>query len=260
MEKNYNIINYDYHNFYYFIDEYGCFQVPKNISIDQYENLCMNYFQKTNSWISSFLFDGGEFKKKSDILKFLIIDLETVDLLIKPKILELFKELIYDVEFLELKGKTVGFYFNHLDLSFKDIINTINNDFYSEIKVYESGRLNLNKPQDFQSLFELYIKYADPSRVYTSNSNLIIDIINKETKKMKILKSIILHKLLQDSQFTKLTESLFENNLNVTKTASDVFMHRNTINNKIDLIKKETGLNIQNFYDALAMYMLLNVK
>jgi len=53
---------------------------------------------------------------------------------------------------------------------------------------------------------------------------------------------------------------MFDNNLNVTKTASEVYMHRNTINNKLDYIKKETGMNIQEFKDAVSMYWLIKFK
>ena len=165
------------------------------------------------------------------------------------------------MDVLELKKMSVCFYYEHLDLNFKDIIDTINNDFYTKIKMYESSKLNTTKPEDFQTLFEIYLKYSmSSSRVYTNNSTLIIDLANKDTKLMKQLKPLILHNLLHDSQFEKLIYSLYENNLNVSKTAQDVFMHRNTINNKLDTIEKETGLNIQNFYDALALYMLLNFK
>ncbi|HPT89365.1 MAG TPA: helix-turn-helix domain-containing protein [Bacilli bacterium] len=53
-------------------------------------------------------------------------------------------------------------------------------------------------------------------------------------------------------------KSLFENNLNITQSSQVVYMHRNTINNKLDMIKRLTGLNIQNFKEAVAMYLLLN--
>ena len=50
---------------------------------------------------------------------------------------------------------------------------------------------------------------------------------------------------------------MFVNNLNVCKTANYVYMHRNTINNKLAVIKEETGLDIQNFQDAVLLYVLI---
>ena len=37
-------------------------------------------------------------------------------------------------------------------------------------------------------------------------------------------------------------------------------MHRNTINNRLDLIKRESDLNIQKFQDAVAIYNMLKLK
>ena len=50
---------------------------------------------------------------------------------------------------------------------------------------------------------------------------------------------------------------MFVNDLNVCKTANYVYMHRNTINNKLITIKEETGLDIQKFQDAVMLYVLL---
>ena len=257
MEKNYQINNYDYQHFYYFVSDQGNFEVAKSISKAYYKELNRNYYQKTKSWLFSYLFEGEDLPKKIPTLKFLILDLEQTDSYNKQKIIELIQDLIGNMDVLELKEKTVCFYYEHLELNFKDIIDTINNDFYTKIKLYESGKLN--KPQDFKKIFEIYLQYnINSSRFYTNNGILIIDLANKDLKLLKKLKPLILHKFLHDSQFETLINSLFSNNLNVTKTAQDVFMHRNTINNKIETIEKETGLNIQNFYDALALYLLIN--
>lgn len=53
---------------------------------------------------------------------------------------------------------------------------------------------------------------------------------------------------------------MYKNDLNVSKTASAVYMHRNTVINKLDVIKKTSGLDIQRFYDAIAMYNLIYIK
>ena len=52
---------------------------------------------------------------------------------------------------------------------------------------------------------------------------------------------------------------MFENNLNVTKTSKQLYMHRNTLNYKLDYIYNITNLNLQVFNDAIAMYILINI-
>ena len=58
----------------------------------------------------------------------------------------------------------------------------------------------------------------------------------------------------------KLILAMFNNNLNVTQTAKAVYMHRNTIINKLEFIRLETGLNLQNFKAATCLYWLMKIK
>ncbi|MDD3123823.1 MAG: helix-turn-helix domain-containing protein, partial [Candidatus Izemoplasmatales bacterium] len=108
------------------------------------------------------------------------------------------------------------------------------------------------------SLFEKYI--ARKNYQYYGVSDLILEIVKEDIKELSKYRSVLLNNISEDPQIEKLILSLFDNNLNITKTAKDVYMHRNTINNKLEYITKETGLNIQEFKDALSMYWLINAK
>ena len=44
-------------------------------------------------------------------------------------------------------------------------------------------------------------------------------------------------------------KKLAKNNLNVTDTAKDMIMHRNTVYHHIQMIRRNTSLNPLNFYD-----------
>ena len=50
---------------------------------------------------------------------------------------------------------------------------------------------------------------------------------------------------------------MFENDLNISTTAKNTYMHRNTVNYKLEQIKDETGLDIRRFKDAVIMYEFL---
>ncbi|HEY8445363.1 MAG TPA: helix-turn-helix domain-containing protein, partial [Bacilli bacterium] len=161
-------------------------------------------------------------------------------------------------DIMELKNKIVCFYYNNSEIDLQNILTTVTDDLGLKIKVYESGKLDIKIPEAFRILFEMYLKQSiNISRMYTNNSDLILDIAKTNIKELKTLKPIILNKIYNDTQLEKLIYSMFDNNLNVTKTAQDVYMHRNTINNKLELIKQETTLNLQNFKDSVAMYLLL---
>ncbi len=51
----------------------------------------------------------------------------------------------------------------------------------------------------------------------------------------------------------------FENSLNVSETARQLFIHRNTLVYRIEKLQKETGLDIRNFDDALTFNIALMV-
>jgi DNA-binding PucR family transcriptional regulator len=50
--------------------------------------------------------------------------------------------------------------------------------------------------------------------------------------------------------------SLFENNLNVSATARKMYMHRNTLIYRLNKIKKETGLDVCDFSQAVIFIVL----
>jgi len=53
---------------------------------------------------------------------------------------------------------------------------------------------------------------------------------------------------------------LFEKNLNLSETARDLYIHRNTLVYHLEKLQKKTGLDIRNFDDALTLKIALMVK
>ena len=51
----------------------------------------------------------------------------------------------------------------------------------------------------------------------------------------------------------------FENNLNISETSRQLFIHRNTLVYRIEKLQKETGLDLQNFDDAMVFKIALMV-
>ena len=85
----------------------------------------------------------------------------------------------------------------------------------------------------------------------------LVHVLRYDKKNINSLKEILLKEYLGDEEFLKIVRGMFENNLNVSKTSSSIYMHRNTLNNKLTLIENNTTLAIQNFKDAVALYELL---
>lgn len=141
------------------------------------------------------------------------------------------------------------------EYNLKNLIDMIKLDFNENIEIFESNVFN--DSNDFEKLFKLNAKYNISQ--YMNVSKLAITMFNKAQKQeIEELKKIITKALIIDSDLMNIAKSMFKNNLNVSKTAKDVYMHRNTVINKLDVIKMRTGLNIQNFEDAFILYSFIN--
>lgn len=64
---------------------------------------------------------------------------------------------------------------------------------------------------------------------------------------------------LSDEDLTTI-EEYFANNLSITETAKNLFIHRNTLIYRFDRIKGVTHLDVRQFEDAVLIYFLLLVK
>lgn len=205
-----------------------------------------------------YLFDNQPYPFKNDYFYFLVLKFNDDNLI---KILEFLEELLIEVVFLQNNNEILVFYFQEMDVEMKDIIQSISDDFSIKLKVFGSGKVSAANADNFKTLYKYYQKFllTKPYN-YASIVDLILEIIKSDISSLKTIKPIILNKVHDDSQMERLIRAMFENNLNVTKTAAAVYMHRNTIINKLEYLKQETGLNLQNFMDAIGLYWLMRIK
>lgn len=66
--------------------------------------------------------------------------------------------------------------------------------------------------------------------------------------------------ILNDSDLMKTIYAFFENNLNTSVTSAKTFMHRNTLNYRLDKVKKYTGLCLKGFEHAVVFKNLIIIN
>ena len=64
---------------------------------------------------------------------------------------------------------------------------------------------------------------------------------------------------LIDKDLIHIGIEFIENNLNISKTSSNLFLHRNTLIYRLDKIKEIFNLDLRNFRDAMMFYLLVNI-
>ncbi len=63
-----------------------------------------------------------------------------------------------------------------------------------------------------------------------------------------------------DGENIELAEAFFKNNLNISETARNFYLHRNTLIYRLDKIFRETGFDLRNFDEAVAFRLCIAVS
>ena len=63
--------------------------------------------------------------------------------------------------------------------------------------------------------------------------------------------------MMADLDLVSCAIMMMKNNLNVSETSRNAFVHRNTLIYRIDKVQKLTGLNIKSFEDAFMLKVLM---
>ena len=79
---------------------------------------------------------------------------------------------------------------------------------------------------------------------------------NKLAEYLSILLDGSAKELLKDEDMVNTAEEFLENNLNVSETSRNLYMHRNTLMYRLDKIERVTGLNLRKFSDAVTFRVI----
>lgn len=196
---------------------------------------------------------NDKYLKNKTSIKFILIEKDKMD---NNTIENMFDGFLDNLCIIECLGYYVILYTNKEYVNFRDYYDSLSFDFGSSLKFIEGIKVDVNYINDIEILIEMFDKYFKNSQDnYYSVKDLILKASVEETK---ILKDILLRRYDLDL-FNSFVKGLMENDLNVSRSASKLYMHRNTINNKIEMFENDTGLRMQKFIDAVAIYKLCNL-
>lgn len=139
-------------------------------------------------------------------------------------------------------------------VEFEEIIQTLNEDFYLSATLFESGTLysGINKEEYFDYIFENRTKLLEINKLYLCEADLV---------KHKLISNVVVKNILKeyydDYQMKNVIKTYLDCNMNISKAASKLFMHRNTVMNKIDKFISNTGYDIKKFQNAFVIYHIV---
>lgn len=172
-------------------------------------------------------------------------------------VIEMLSDLIIDSYIIKDNDHTI-ILSSEINDDISQTVNALIDDLGIDLKVFKSNKIYSNN-QEYLNIFKkIYYKYEPMiTENFISIKELCSVILEKNMDDLLVIKPILLNKVLNDAKLFEIVNGMFLNDLNVCKTANYVYMHRNTINNKLNVIKQETGLDIQNFEEAVILYVLL---
>lgn len=139
----------------------------------------------------------------------------------------------------------------------------LSNEIYDSLSLYFNdiqvgiGRVDneLNSLRKSYVEINTLINNSFDKKVYVEEKEAELMLLKINQKDKTNFEKRILKELPDDLQETVIT--FFQNNLNLSRTANKLFIHRNTLIYRLEKVQKETGYNPRNFHDALTLQLAL---
>ena len=145
----------------------------------------------------------------------------------------------------------------HID----EMIDTITSDFYVDIHFYVGQTYPFTKEvrESFnweRLCFQKAIQYLHKqkvTRVYNILPYLMLEKVDPYLSEK--LTNTILQEYKNDKEFLETIKVYLESNLNVSHAAKKLYMHRNSLQYRIDKFIEKTGIDIKHFQGAMTTYL-----
>ncbi|KXG10052.1 Leucine-rich protein [Anoxybacillus sp. P3H1B] len=146
-------------------------------------------------------------------------------------------------------------------LPFLEMIDTLSSDFYVTLHVF-IGQTHPNNHELYRHFhlekqyFNWAKAYIQTQTVYTIEDILPIALIHHhpDSETIQHLRSIV-HSI--DDELLETIKVFFQCDLNVSSAAKKLYMHRNSLQYRIDKFIEKTGIDIKHFKGAVAVYLAI---
>lgn len=142
------------------------------------------------------------------------------------------------------------------DDEIRETVESMILDWQQNIQVYlSSSYTDFEKMHgEMKIVSKLFYNYDLKKNFYTEK-DLVKELVTEGLTKS--LNTIVFKNYANDLQMMKILKVFMENNMNTSQAAEKLFMHRNTLINKLDKFLIQTGYDAKNFNDAFIIYHFL---
>lgn len=151
-------------------------------------------------------------------------------------------------------------------IAYKDLIDTITSDFYTDFLLYIGSKQTTlqNAAQRFrheQSCFQLCKSHFPAENVFRHEEQVPFLLLYDLTKSVRTdLFDDLLQDATKDQELLHSIREYLACNMNVTTAAKKLFIHRNSLQYRVDKFIEKTGLDVKDFSQAVTVYLALLEK
>lgn len=146
--------------------------------------------------------------------------------------------------------------------SLKDLSDTLTTDFYVEPYLY-IGQIQKNdadlkdKFSLEQNCFQTLHRSSNREKALTFYKALPLLIMNAHSSIKKDILSNQLIEAIEDKELLHTIEAFLQSNLNASSTAKRLFIHRNSLQYRLEKLLEKTGLDIRIFSNAAFVFLAI---
>jgi len=188
--------------------------------------------------------------------RYVLIESKYATQINQPLILSLFAEHIAITSTDETDRSLVLFYEHEVHVAFSDIILNIMSDTFVDLRIYVSHTFSSVEARSSHLTFvrKVLAKIDFNRYVYLDDRVLVKANLHRIDREMK---AFMLRKYASDQTMKETIKSYLEANQNMSVTAKRLFLHRNTLIQRIDKFHQVTGFDPRRFTDAFLIYHLI---
>lgn len=173
-----------------------------------------------------------------------------------PYLIDFLKGFLgYDIE-IKRDDSILSIFYSMNDMSMVySGISALISEFDMKIEAYISNEC---KEEDLESNYKIigqYFKSTDLNGMIYTEEKFLTELVLKGYKDG--LDRLVFKGLYNDSNMLECIKVFIENDMNTSKSADRLYLHRNTLINKIEKFKDVTGYNVKKFSNAFIIYHLL---
>lgn len=152
-----------------------------------------------------------------------------------------------------------------LSTHFNQITDTLKNVYITQVtagigSVANSPREIIISAKEASQVIDIGKNLTTKTRVHRISSLGVLPLLVSSSPKQKRSYADRLFAELDDQELVETLQAFLESNLNLTKTAEHLKIHRNTIIYRLDKIEEKIGRDPRNFTDAVELYLGLLFK